>query len=712
MSRSRPDKNLEKRVHAALAKSRRGPLKPMDLQRELDLPRSEAEALKETLARMEKAGKIYKVKGGRYGIPEEMDLVVGTMSLTKGGDGFVRPESGERDADVYVPNVNLATAMDGDRVTVRIESRPKNRSRVGRVIKILERSHTTVVGTLHEANRYHYVVALDRRVHRNIMVPHGDHMDAEDGDVVVIRYVSYGDSKLSPVGEVEAVLGKLDDPGVDILAVAHSYGLALEFPEEVMKAAQEAASTGMDDPGAHRVDRTDRVIFTIDPADAKDHDDALSIRPLDAGGWEVGVHIADVAHFVPEGGVIDQEALARGNSVYMVDRVIPMLPEQLSGDVCSLRSGVDRFALSVWVEMDAEANIHGHRFERTVINCTHSLSYEQAQQVLDGEGSVDPEVDDALWLLDDLARKIREKRMARGALDLDLPEARVILDAEGDPLDIQRQERLEAHRLVEDYMIMANELVARTCEARKLPVLYRIHEPPERERADELRDFIQSLGHHLPQRQKLQPKDVQTLLEAVKGRPDEHLVATVVLRSLKRAQYDRENLGHFGLASEAYLHYTSPIRRYPDLVVHREVIRTLVGGEPPRRRDPEDLQSVAEHASARERAASQAERDSVALKKVEFMERHLGDEFEGRVTGVQAFGFFVTLDDFFVDGLVHVNSLDDDYYRLREDSYALVGDRGGRKFQLGDRVEVRVTRVDKEARNVDFVLVKKLRQEA
>jgi ribonuclease R len=541
------------------------------------------------------------------------------------------------------------------------------------------------------------------------MVPPGDAGDAEEGDVVVVRYVSYGDGKLSPVGEVEDVLGKLDDPGVDILAVAHSYGLMLDFPREVMQAAQEAASRGMDEPGPHRVDRTDLMVFTIDPVDAKDHDDALSIHPLDDGNWEVGIHIADVSHFVPEGGVVDQEALARGTSVYLVDRTIPMLPEQLSGDVCSLREGVDRFALSLFVELDREGDIHGHRFERTVVRCRHGLGYEEAQEVLDGRGSVDPGIDDSLWLLDDLARKIREKRMARGALDLDLPEAKVVLDEEGVPQDIQRKERLEAHRLVEDFMILANELVARECDAREIPVLYRIHEPPERERAQELAEFLQGLGHRLPRRRKLAPNDVQTLLEAVKGRPDEHLVSNVVLRSLKRAVYDRENLGHFGLASSAYLHFTSPIRRYPDLVVHREVARTLVAGGAPRSRDPDELQSVADQASAREQAAAEAERDSVALKKVEFMERHLGGEFEGRVAGVQAFGFFVTLDDFFVDGLVHVNSLDDDYYRLREDAYALVGDRGGRRFQLGDRVRVRVTRVDKEARHVDFLLLEKLR---
>ena len=699
---------LEKRILELLKASDHGPLHPKELARRLEIDSEDRPVFDEHLETMQRAGKIYQVKGGRYGLPEEMNLVVGTVSLTKAGDGFIRPDSDKEDSDVFVPSHQLESAMNRDRVAVRIESRPKRKSPVGRVIKILERSHATLVGTFHESSKYGYLVPMDRRVNRNLMIPNGDEGPAQDGDVVVARIVSYGDSKLSPVGEVETVLGKLDDPGVDILAVAHSYGLALDFPDDVLEAAGHAARTGMDDPGPNRTDRTDLLVVAIDPPDAKDHDDALSLQPLDAGNWEVGIHIADVGHFVPEGGTIDREAIERATSTYLVDRVVPMLPEQLSGDVCSLREGVDRFALSLFVELDGEGRVQGQRFEKTVVNCRHGLSYDQAQEVLDGKGSIGPEVDDALWLLDDLARKIRERRMERGALDLDLPEAKVVLDDEGEPQDILRKERMEAHRLVEDYMILANEAVARECERRELPVLYRVHEPPERERADELREFLQSLGHRLPPRKKLRPADIQTLLYAVKDKPDHHLVSTVVLRSLQRAHYDRRNSGHFGLASQAYLHFTSPIRRYPDLLTHREIARTLIHGDPPRKRDTDELQGVAEHTSAREQAATQAERDSVALKKVEFMERHLGEEFEGRISGVQAFGFFVTLDDFFVDGLVHVNSMDDDYYRFLEGSYVLVGDRKKRRFQLGDAVEVQVTRVDKEARQVDFTLVRTL----
>lgn len=697
---------LEPRILKALADSRRGPLKPKDLARALGLPTDEYRSLKRVLAAMVTSGAIYRVKGNRFALPNSLDLVVGAISLTRNGDGFVRPEAGG--TDIYVPSVNLGTALDDDRLVVRIESRPRGRSPVGRVIKILERARTKVVGTLHRGRKFSFVVPLDRRMTRDVLIPAGDEGEAEEGDVVVVRLVSFGEGSHGPAGEVVEVLGNLSEPGVDILAVAHSYGLAMDFPVQVTSAASESARRGMEELGEGRVDRTDLLVFTVDPADAKDHDDALSMTPLADGGAEVGVHIADVGHFVPEGGAVDGEARSRGTSVYLVDRVIPMLPEQLSGDVCSLREGVDRLAVSAFVTLDAAGAVQSCRFERTLIRSRRRLSYEQVQEVLDGSASLGDEVDAAIRALDDRARAVRRHRAERGSLDLDLPEAKVILDDDGTPLDIQRRERLEAHRLIEDFMILANEAVARACEARALPVLYRIHEPPVREKADELAEFLLRLGHRLPKRKRLAPLDVQHLLDTVRGRPEENLVSSVVLRSLQRARYHPDNLGHFGLASKAYLHFTSPIRRYPDLVVHREVVRTLVLGHPPRERDAEEMLAVAQLASAREQAAAEAERDSVALKKVEFMERHLGEEFDGRISGVTAFGFFVTLDAYFVDGLVHVNTLHDDFYRFQEGTYALMGDRGHRQYRLGDRVRVQVVRVDKEARHVDFLLVRKL----
>ncbi len=680
-------------------------MKPKDLAKSLDLPSRDYRRFKNLLGSMERAGKIYRVKGNRYAVPGAMDLVAGITSLTRSGDAFVRPLDGGK--DVFVPAADVASAMDGDRVVVRIESRPRGRSPVARVIKVLERARGTVVGTVHRGTRFTYVVPLDKRMSRNVLITPGQEGGAEDGDVVVVRLVSYGDGTLAPEGDVERVLGQLSEPGVDVLAVAHGYGLSLEFPADVLRAAEEAAAT-LETSSEGRTDHTHLLVFTIDPADAKDHDDALSVESLPDGRWRVGVHIADVAHFVPRGAPVDREAMARGTSVYLVDRVIPMLPERLSGDVCSLRPDVERFAVSVFLTMDTTGEVLERGYERTVIRSRHRLSYEEVQGVLDGRRSVNAETDDALRRLDDLARAIRERRAARGALDLDLPEARVILDDDGIPLDIQKVERLESHRLVEDFMILANEVVATDTARRELPVLYRVHEPPTKERVAELEEFLGQFGHRLARKRSLGPRDVQKLLNAVRGRPYEALVSMVVLRSLRRARYDPENLGHFGLASTAYLHFTSPIRRYPDLVVHRAVVRSLVQERPAEEWDPEELRSVAEQASARERAADDAERDSVALKKVEFMERHLGDEFDGSVSGVTAFGFFVTLDAYFVDGLVHVNSLRDDFYRLDEGAYALRGTRGKRSYRIGDRVRVQVVRVDKEERHVDFLLVRKL----
>ena len=493
---------------------------------------------------------------------------------------------------------------------------------------------------------------------------------------------------------------------MDILAVAHGFGLPLDFAPELLRAAEEAAAAGEREPGEGRVDRTDLLTFTIDPADARDHDDALSIETTKHGGAVVGVHIADVSHFVRDGGLVDLEARARGTSVYLVDRAIPMLPAVLSSDVCSLMAGKDRLALSVFIELDREGRVHSLSYERTRIRCRYGLAYEDAQDVLEGKRSIDGELDEALRRLDDFARRIREARHERGALDLDLPEAKVLLNTEGEPVDIQRRDRLDSHRLIEDFMILANEVVAGDLAARDLPGLYRVHEPPSAQKTEELHEALGPLGIYVPKRRKLKPGDVQRLLEAPRGPEAHDLVSALVLRTLAKARYDIENLGHFGLASGGYTHFTSPIRRYPDLVVHRAIAAAFAGGEPPKDMDLETLSRIAETSSDREQAADEAERATVALKKVEFMERHLGDVFTGRVTGVTSFGVFVTLDEYFVDGLLHVRSLDDDFYRFSPRDYALVGERRGHRYRLGDRVRVQVSRVDKEARHIDFTAVR------
>jgi ribonuclease R len=625
--------------------------------------------------------------------------------VTRNGDAFVRVDEGG--SDVFVPGDSLGSGMDGDRVVVRIEGRQRGRSPEGRVIRVVERARETVVGTLHRQKRLSFVVPLDRRLHREVLISRADRSEAEEGDVVVVRLLTFGDARTRPSGTIERVLGPLSDPGVDVLAIAHGFGLALDFPDEVVRAAEDAAEARAPDPGPGRIDRTALLSFTIDPADAKDHDDALSIEWLADGRWEVGVHIADVSHFVLPGSAVDEEALARGTSVYLVDRAIPMLPAVLSSDVCSLLVEAPRFALSLFMTMDAEARVRERRYERTTIRCRHALSYEDAQEILEGRGSGGKELDAALRALDDLARKLRETRSARGALDLDLPEAKVVLDREGLPVDIQRRERLESHRLIEDFMILANEVVANDLVARELPGLFRVHEPPSAEKVEELSEVLAPLGLEMPRRKSLKPKDMQALLKAGRNPEERSLVSSLVLRTLTKARYEPENLGHFGLASGGYVHFTSPIRRYPDLVTHRAIAAAFAEGAALPEGTEEGLQAVADWSSLREQGAEEAERATVALKKVEFMERHLGEVFMGRVSGVVPFGIFVTLEDYFVDGLVHVRSLEDDFYRYSPKDYALVGERRGRRYRLGDRLEVQVSRVDKEARHIDFLAIRK-----
>jgi ribonuclease R len=693
----------EEQILQAVRGSGRGPLKPKELARELGVGTDVYHDFKALLARLEAEGRVYRVKGGRLAVPDKINLVVGRLSLIRSGDGFVAPDTGAKTQDVYVPFGDLGSAMDGDQVVARIEARPRGRNPVGRIIKVLERAHPRIVGTYRRTKNFGYVVPKGDLLPRDILIPQGDEKDARDKDVVVVKMVSFGDRKLNPVGEIEQVLGPITDPGVDILALVHGYGLAPEFPEEVRLAAEEVARTRTpeDDPG--RVDCRDLLVFTIDPADAKDHDDALSI--VRAGtGWEVGIHIADVSAYVERGSIVDVEAQARGTSVYLVDRVIPMLPHALSSDVCSLRPDEDRAAVSVFATLDEAGRVGAIRFERTLIRSRHKLAYEQVQEVLDGARSVDAETDGAIGTLARVARALRARREERGSLDFDLPEAKVILGSGGEPVDIQRVTRLESHRLVEDFMLLANEIVATEAVKRRLPILYRVHEPPTAQKLETLREFLASQGQTLP-KGSVKPRDLEKVLERARGRPEESLVNTVVLRSMQRARYDAENLGHFGLALEHYCHFTSPIRRYPDLVTHRVVVRALVEGRPvPESWGGEELDAVAELSSAREQAAAQAERDSIMLKKIEFMERHLGDRFTGTIAGVVAFGFFVLLDDYFVEGLVHVNALRDDYYQFREEEYSLVGDRKGRRFRLGDRVRVQVARVDKEERKIDFLL--------
>lgn len=679
------------------------PVRLKEIARALGVEAREYRQLRHLLREMEEAGAIYRVRRRRYALPDRINLVVGQLQVIRAGHGFVIPEDGGE--DVFVNSSQLKDAYDGDRVVARVERRRKGRQPEGTIVKVLERARSRVVGVYHRSGRYSYLAPLDNALHRDVFIPSGADGEAGDGVIVVARIVDWGSDHHDPVGEVVEVLGRPGDPGVDVLAIVHSHELPSEFPRDVLDEAERTrAKFDGADLSAGRTDFRDSLTFTIDPADARDHDDAISIERVSHDRWRVGVHIADVSHFVSEGSRLDQEALNRATSVYLVDRVLPMLPEQLSGDLCSLKPNEDRYTLSACLELDSRAAVSSVEFTSGVIRSRHALAYEEAQEIIDGKRAADRELRESLRDLRDLALRLRERRQARGGLDFDLPEARVIVNSAGEPTAIQRVLRLDTHRLIEEFMILVNELVARTVERRGAPFIYRVHEAPDPDRLDRLREFVARLGLKLAPDADKTPRPLQRLLTAVEGRPEEAVISTLVLRSMKQARYSAERAGHFGLGSRAYSHFTSPIRRYPDLVAHRIVRRVLLDKQPVSEELADQLPAMARQASARERLAMEAERESVELKKMEYLERHLGDVFDGTVSGVTSYGMFVLLDDVLAEGLVHVSQLADDYYHFHEDEYSLVGEGRRRRFRLGDRVRVQVIKVDRAVRELDLGL--------
>ncbi len=687
-----------------LQKRAQRPVRLKEIARGLEVGTQEYGGLKRLIRKMEEAGEIYRVRRRRYALPERINLAVGRLQVTRGGHGFVLQEAGE--ADVFVPASRLGNAFDGDRVVARVERRRKGQNPEGSVVKVLERARSQVVGVYRRSGRYGYLIPRAEGMRRDVFIPSGGGVPARDGELAVARIVDWGSDHHDPVGEIVKVLGQPGAPGVDVLAIAFSHELPFDFPAEVESEAERLTGWTIDPAElARRTDLREKLIFTIDPEDAKDHDDAISIEPLGPDRWQIGVHIADVSHFVTERSEIDLEAFRRGTSVYLVDRVLPMLPEVLSGNICSLKAGEDRLALSVQLQMNALGKVLSLELAGTVIRSRAALSYQQAQAIIDGKETAEAGLATALRQLRDLADRLRKARQQRGGLDFDLPESRVIVNAAGEPTDVQQLMRLETHRLIEEFMILVNESVARLAMRRALPFIFRIHEPPDPDRLERLREFVAGLGFSLPKNAHVAPRALQKLLSAVEDQPAEAVISTLVLRSMKQARYSAELAGHFGLGSGGYTHFTSPIRRYPDLVIHRIIRAAILEGAPIRDSLREELASVAQQASLRERQAMEAERESVDLKRMEYMERHLGDIFDGTINGVTSYGLFVLLDGVLAEGLIHVSRLEDDYYHYREEDHSLVGEVRRRRFRLGDRVAVQVLRVDREARKLDLALV-------
>jgi ribonuclease R len=682
------------------------PLLVREVLRRFGVQKEERRSVKEIFRDLIDGGKIIRIRGNRYGLPSKMNLVVGKIKCHPDGYGFVIPEK-EGEEDIFISPRNLQEAMHGDRVVARVES-VRRKGREGKVIRILERRLRKVVGKFMKAKNYSYLIPEDERVLQEVYIPEGATKRARPNQMVVVEITRYPTERASSEGRVIQILGYPDDPDVEPQIIIHKYDLPHRFSSAALK---EAGSFSLIPPPQDYKDRVDlREIptFTIDGENAKDFDDAVSIEKEKDGGMKLYVSISDVSHYVREGTALDEEAYLRGTSVYFPDRAIPMFPPGLSNEICCLHPRVDRLTFTVEMKYDGSGERRGVQFYPSVIHSLERLTYTIVRKILLDEDAalkrkLGPIVA-SLELMADLAQKLRKRRMERGSLDFDLPEPEVILNLQGRTEDIIRAERNLAHQIIEEFMIEANEAVARFMGESSSPFIYRVHEPPSGEAIDEFRRFISHLGYRMKKEADHSPIELQKVLLEARGKPEEKVINNVLLRSMKWAKYSARNLGHFGLASDSYTHFTSPIRRYPDLIVHRLLKRVLLRGED--KTSEEVLVKKADHLSYRERVAMEAEREILDRYRVRFMKEKLGEVFEGVISGVTAFGFFVELRDIFVEGLVRVTSLHDDYYEYHEKRYCLIGERTHRAFKIGDEVVVRVDRVDVERRHIDFGLVK------
>ena len=664
------------------------------------------------LGQMEQAGEIARIRKNRYVLPAEAELVTGTLQVHQAGYAFLAREKPDQQ-DLFIAAENTGTAMNGDKVVARITrdvpyARAKSgRDRAeGRVIRILERAHDSIVGTLQQSKNFFYVVPDDPRIVHNVyvQVPPQPPLPKtpNPGDKVVVRLEPWESRHVNPEGQIVEILGPASAPGVDMLSIIRKYHLPTEFPRAVLEEAERIPETVGEEMFAGREDLREKFIVTIDPDDARDFDDAINVERIPGGGWNLGVHIADVSAYVKPGAALDREAYKRGNSVYLPDRVIPMLPERLSNGVCSLNPGVNRLTHSVFIEFTKDGRTKSCRFARTVIRSTRRLTYREAYAILRGAPN-DP-LSERLHVAWELASLLRKKRFAEGSLDLDFPEVKVRLDKDGKPIALERIENDESHQLVEEFMLAANEAVARELKNRSIPTVYRVHENPDPEKLAEYRELILSYNYKVGD--LTQRKELQRLLASLRGKPEEQALKIGLLKSLKRARYAAQPLGHYGLAKNNYTHFTSPIRRYADLVVHR----ALAEMEQSRRAraDMGSMVSIAEHISITERVAAEAEIDSVKMKKLEFFQRQLDARdpqvFRAAVIDVRNYGLLVELPDVLLSGLVHVSSLTDDFYVFNAAQRTFVGRQSRRRFSVGDQLRVFVARVDVFKRQVDFAI--------
>ena len=694
------------------------PMKAKEIAAVLQVSKEDREALRLVLEALVEEGKITLSKRGKYskGKPR---VLTGTFQANARGFGFVLPDA-EGEEDLFIPEECKNGAFQGDQVEVLATGYKEGGRREGKILQILSHGIVHVVGLYQKSKGFGFVLPDDAHVEQDIFVAEADSKGANDGDKVVVELTSYGDGAdekqkkngrvrrpKRPEGKVVEILGKAGEPGVDILSIIKAYDLPLDFPEKVKNQAERVPDAISEADMAGRLDLRMLQMVTIDGEDAKDLDDAVSLE-MDGENYKLGVHIADVANYVQENSALDREALKRGTSVYLVDRVIPMLPTRLSNGICSLNAKEDRLALSCLMTVNPKGEVIDHQIAETVICVNERMTYTSVAKILEEKDSEECQKYETLVPMFEQMAKLsailRESRKKRGSIDFDFPETKVILDENGKPVELKAYDRNVATKLIEDFMLLANETVAEEYFWREVPFVYRNHEAPDEEKIKSLSTFINNFGFHIHVgNQEVKPKEVQKLLAKIEDTPQEAMICRLALRSMKRAGYTPDNLGHFGLAAKYYTHFTSPIRRYPDLQIHR-IIKDVLRGRMKEEKAAHYeaiLPEVTKHASETERRADEAERETIKLKKTEYMQQHLGEVYEGVISGVTRWGTYVELPNT-VEGLVHVSNMMDDHYEYVEDSYEMVGEHTGKTYRLGQPVKIKVLSVDKLSRTIDF----------
>lgn len=701
----------KKRIKEFIESEDYTPLKRGEMRVILQVPKDESGDFDTVINSLISEGEVFETKKGKLVTTKSINLKTAVFMANAKGFGFARLED-SNDNDIYIPPESTLNAMNKDKILVRITVPSYNGKRAsGEVVKILSPAKEGVVGTFDEGRGFGFVICDDKKIN-DIFIPKGSTKGAVTGSKVVVNITKRPSPNKCAEGEVIEILGHKDDPGVDILSIIRQFDLPVDYPEDVYEQTEDMPEDITEAEIEGREDLRNIQTVTIDGDDSKDFDDAVSLDILENGNFLLGVHIADVSHYVTEGSPLDKEAYKRGTSVYLVDRVIPMIPHRLSNGICSLNPDTDRLTLSCIMEIDREGTVVNHKIVESVIHSNCRMTYTKVNNVIENN---DPdqikEYEEFVPMLrdmDKLRKILNNRRRLRGAVNFDFPEPKIILDSEGKVLDIKPYERNSATNLIEEFMLVCNETIAEDYYWQGIPFVFRNHDQPDEEKIEGLKKLISAFGYRIKGKGEIHPMEIQKLIEKVKDTPQEHIISRMVLRSMKQAKYQAENIGHFGLAAKFYCHFTSPIRRYPDLQIHRIIKEVIEGKLTENRIKHYDsmLSEIAYHCSTTERTSDDAERETDRLKMAQYMQEHIGEEYNGLISGVTSWGIYVELENT-VEGMVPLNEIDDDFYEYEEENLRVVGRRTGKIYMLGDEVRVRVIRTDIQARTIDFMFVEK-----